>query len=70
MADKQSDPRLIIEKGGYSPDCGGSTRPPVRPTDLDEGINKNHGYRPMSGRPTRPPTKPAPQLSSSSGTKK
>lgn len=54
MVDNRPDPRLIIEKGGYSPDRGGPTFPPMRPHKLDEG------YRPAAGVPTNPPSKPAP----------
>jgi hypothetical protein len=64
VAEKRSDPRLIIEKGGYSLDRGGSTRPPVRRPAFTQD-----GCRPMTGGPTIPPTKPTPPPASGSGTK-
>jgi hypothetical protein len=55
MADNHPDPRLIIEKGGYSPDRGGPTLPPARRSHY----TKDSGYRPTAGGPTTPPQKPA-----------
>ena len=35
------DHRLIIERGGYSPDRGGSTKPPMRPQSTGHGKNES-----------------------------
>jgi len=50
-----TDPRMIIEKGGYRPSTSGPTSPP---TNVPKPLNE--GYRPSHSGPSTPPTSPPP----------
>lgn len=65
LPEGRPDHRLIIEKGGYRPDQGGRTLPPMRRTS---GVQD--GYRPTTGGPTTPQVQPQPASTPVPATKK